>query len=416
MKVRFFNWRVRYVHLAIFVAFFCSATFSLFADSLDKIAKKISAGAKDLQNKKVAVLPFPYHDGRESQGSTIVSERLITKLAERKKLDLIERSLLEKVLKELKLQSSGAIDEQSAKQIGKILGVDAVVSGTLIDLGEKEVEVNARLIKMETGQIIVATSGKIERFWQDQPVKLVKQSEKSVSSVPSQSQTAPLSQPLAEKIVTPQTPPVTEEKPVQESIVLSNRDLRDSNMPPPAPPQDNLPMDWQDDGGILQGPEDMPLVESGFPPEMLQSPEGQQILEGLHLLKSGDGARAEKHFAMLHEEFKDRPKIDAIIQLGYSMSLFLQGQQEKAVRRAREIAQMKEFPRVSALAHFVLARYAEKLGKPEEAQNHYLQIVRRTPFQTRLVRIAGQRLQAVDPGQTMRLGEKQDLRGTFKRR
>src|SRR3989338_3388470 len=131
---------------------------NLFADALQKIAKKISRGSASLQNKKVAVLPFPYHDGRESKGSTIVSERLITKLVGQKKLEVIERALMEKVLKELKLQASGAIDEQSAKQIGKVLGVEAIVSGTLIDLGEKEVEINARLIKTETGQIVVAAS------------------------------------------------------------------------------------------------------------------------------------------------------------------------------------------------------------------------------------------------------------------
>ena len=66
-------------------------------------------------------------------------------------LEVIERSLLEKVLRELNLQSTGAVDEASAKEIGKILGVEAIVSGTLIDLGAKEVEVNARLIITQTG-------------------------------------------------------------------------------------------------------------------------------------------------------------------------------------------------------------------------------------------------------------------------
>src|SRR3990167_6845780 len=118
---------------------------NLFADALQKIAKKISSVGKDLKNKKVAVLPLPYHDGRESKVSTIVSERLITKIVEQKKLEVIERSLLEKVL-----------------------GVEAIVSGTLIDLGEEEVEINARLIQAETGKILVASSGKVDRFWKDE--------------------------------------------------------------------------------------------------------------------------------------------------------------------------------------------------------------------------------------------------------
>ena len=55
---------------------FCSA------DSYDYLAKKISKGAKKLTNKKIAVLPFQYYDGRKSPGSTIVSEYLITKIVE----------------------------------------------------------------------------------------------------------------------------------------------------------------------------------------------------------------------------------------------------------------------------------------------------------------------------------------------
>ena len=46
--------------------------------------------------------------------------------------EVIERSLLDGVFKELKLQSSGAVSEESAKEIGKLLGVEAVVNGTLM--------------------------------------------------------------------------------------------------------------------------------------------------------------------------------------------------------------------------------------------------------------------------------------------
>src|SRR5262245_48268093 len=79
---------------------------SALADSLERAAQKISAGAKKLANKRVAVLPFPYHDGRPSKGSTIISERLTTCLVQQRKLEVIERSLLENVFKELKLQAT----------------------------------------------------------------------------------------------------------------------------------------------------------------------------------------------------------------------------------------------------------------------------------------------------------------------
>lgn len=370
------NKKIHFIQRVFLLIFFLGAGNHLFAEPLEKIAKKISAGAKELQNKKVAVLPFPYHDGRESQGSTIISERLITKLVEQKKLDVIERSLMEKVLKELKLQASGAIDEQSAKQIGKILGVEAIVSGTLIDLGEKEVEVNARLIKTETGQILVATSGKVERFWQDETVTASSQEEKKSLE----------QQPLAPAPPDSGAAPQTSE-----------------SFPAMAPPREQPPMDEPEEENekvILKGPPEMVLFETDTGHE-LDNPVGQQILQGFQLLKRGKGAEAQSHFTTLYHQLKDRPKLNSVIRLGYSLSLFEQGKQEKAFRYAQEVAEQKQFPKVSAMAHFILGRYAEKSGKPELAKEQYLKVLRVSPFQTPLVKKAGQRLEMLNGGGPM---------------
>lgn len=74
-----------------------------------------------------------------------------------KKFDVIERQLLSKLLEENKLTLSGLIDETTAKQIGKILGVDAICSGTITDLGNT-VKINARLISTETGALFAVAS------------------------------------------------------------------------------------------------------------------------------------------------------------------------------------------------------------------------------------------------------------------
>ncbi|MBI4217943.1 MAG: hypothetical protein HY610_02375 [Elusimicrobia bacterium] len=377
----------------------------LSADSLENIAKKISSSAKGLVNKKVAVLPFPYHDGRESKGSTIVSERLITKLVEQKKLEVIERSLLEKVFKELKLQSSGAIDEKSAKEIGKVLGVEAIVSGTLIDLGEEEVEVNARLIKTETGQIVVASSGKVDRFWKEE-AKEPKAPAKAEAPQP-QSQEKPAA--LQSRAVPTQ--------PAGPSMVLSNRDVPHSvpppyrgegmegemgedmggemepprQWPPPHPPAE--PFDFQEEGrGIWFGPEDSLLIESNFPPELVESPIGQKIVQGTRLLKRGESEAAEKHFQEIQDNFSGDPRLAAVIQLGRGISLFQLDQKEKAFHLVESVARQERWPRVSAVAHFILGRFNENSNKSAAAKEHYLEVVRSIPFQTLLVRQAGRRL------------------------
>ena len=115
------------------------------------------------------MLNFPYHDGGLSSGSSIVQERLTTFLVESGKIEVIERNLLKKILDEMKLETTGVIDEKTTKELGKVLGVSGIVTGTLNDL-KKKTEVNARIIHTQTGKILAAGSVKIKRTWTDLPV------------------------------------------------------------------------------------------------------------------------------------------------------------------------------------------------------------------------------------------------------
>jgi len=140
------------------------------AQPLEKLADKLTDGIKDRPAIKLAVLEFPYAGGKASDGPVIVQERLTTALVQNKKITLIERSLLKKVLGELNLQASGAIDDETAKKLGKMLGADAVVTGTLNDLKETETEINARIVETETGKILAAASSAVEKTWKDAAV------------------------------------------------------------------------------------------------------------------------------------------------------------------------------------------------------------------------------------------------------
>jgi len=135
-------------------------------DSYDRLARDISAASGELSNKKIAIIPFSYTDNTASiKDGSVIAERLTMKLINARKFEIIERSVLDKVLNELKLQNSGAIDASSAKELGKVLGVDAIVTGTLIQTTDGKIEVNARLIKTETAQAIAASQVNVVRDW-----------------------------------------------------------------------------------------------------------------------------------------------------------------------------------------------------------------------------------------------------------
>ncbi|MCG2726850.1 MAG: VWA domain-containing protein [Elusimicrobia bacterium] len=137
------------------------------AGSIEKLADKLQNGLKTDTQLKIAVLEFNYTDGRNSQGPIIIQERLTTILAQNKNLTIIERNLLKKIMGELKLEASGAIDATTAKKIGKLLGVDAIASGTLNDLKNSQTEINARIIETESAKILSAASAIIEKTWKD---------------------------------------------------------------------------------------------------------------------------------------------------------------------------------------------------------------------------------------------------------
>jgi TolB-like protein len=111
----------------------------------------------DFKKTKIAVLDFQMQgdtNGAKDMGK-IVAEWLITGLVETGRFDVIERRLLEKLLEEQKLGVTGAIDPNSAAQLGKILGVKIIVSGTVTSL-EGYTEINARLINVDSASIIAA--------------------------------------------------------------------------------------------------------------------------------------------------------------------------------------------------------------------------------------------------------------------
>ncbi|MBI4348823.1 MAG: VWA domain-containing protein [Elusimicrobia bacterium] len=135
------------------------------ADTLKKLSGKLEKGLKGEPARKVAVLSFPYTDGSATAGSKIVQERLTTFLAEAGTVQVIERQLLEKILDEKKLAQTGILDPKTSAELGRVLGVNALVTGTLNDLGGGRTEINARAIETDSGRILSAGQAVIPTSW-----------------------------------------------------------------------------------------------------------------------------------------------------------------------------------------------------------------------------------------------------------
>jgi len=87
-----------------------------------------------------------------------------------------ERTKLDKIMEEQKLQTTGLVDANTASKIGRILGLDAIVIGSISQFGVKtggsdylitqskqqvaECTVDIRVIEVETGRVLYIDSGK----------------------------------------------------------------------------------------------------------------------------------------------------------------------------------------------------------------------------------------------------------------
>src|SRR5712692_5635990 len=62
---------------------------------------------------------------------TSASDILITELAKSGKFIVVERDKMDKIMAEQKLGITGAIDPSTAAKVGKILGLNAIVTGAI---------------------------------------------------------------------------------------------------------------------------------------------------------------------------------------------------------------------------------------------------------------------------------------------
>src|SRR3981081_1199558 len=150
------------------------------------------------QKKRVAVLNFEYGTVRSSTQAIFgtdqdvgkgISDMLVQKLVQDGKYSVIERNALDKVLGEQNFSNRDRADASTAAKIGRILGVDAIIIGSITQFGRDDQHTNiggggyggfgskygiggigpqktqtgvgntARMINTTTGEIMVAVTG-----------------------------------------------------------------------------------------------------------------------------------------------------------------------------------------------------------------------------------------------------------------
>lgn len=123
-------------------------------DSASIMVNEIAKHLDKLPNKRVTVADFTDIEGDDLEEGKLFAEQVITRMLRHGGFRVIERSRLNKVLEEKKLSLAG-ITQEEEKEIGTLLNVDAIITGTIAHFDDFE-EIHARMIDVGTGEIYCA--------------------------------------------------------------------------------------------------------------------------------------------------------------------------------------------------------------------------------------------------------------------
>lgn len=128
------------------------------------VAVAISAHAAHAATMRVAVLDFT--NGSTSKEYDALGKGLqsmvTTDLSAVPSLQLVERSRLQEVQAELKLQQSSAIDPKTASKLGKLAGATHLLTGSFTVVGDK-MRLDARLFSVLDGAVLLAAKDEGEK-------------------------------------------------------------------------------------------------------------------------------------------------------------------------------------------------------------------------------------------------------------
>lgn len=155
--------------ILIIILIMSNTLFSSVRDDMEDFAREISKEYQSrikvlLFKKRLAIFNFKNltPKTKEYQVGETLSSILNTKMSESLIFILIDRENVEKIMKEIELGMTGLMDEKSVPKAGKLLGAELILTGTVSE-ADGNIIVDAKLISVETGEIIVAKSINLPR-------------------------------------------------------------------------------------------------------------------------------------------------------------------------------------------------------------------------------------------------------------
>lgn len=148
-----------------FLVFVFSLSTSAFAyeREIEILASDMSEKIANSGKAKIAVVDFTDLRGDVTELGRFISEELSVSLAGTGKgFKIVDRTHLKSILQEHKLSTTGLIDPTTARKLGEIAGVEALITGSLTPFGDT-VRITVKVLDTETAEIIDAKKENIAK-------------------------------------------------------------------------------------------------------------------------------------------------------------------------------------------------------------------------------------------------------------
>jgi TolB-like protein len=122
-------------------------------ESIARLSKQISASLSKRHQGRIMILPLRERDEPATELGALLADELERKLGDDGTLDVVARTDVDEQFGRLTSNAIGLIDSKLAKRIGSVVGVDAIVTGTVAIL-TSEVVIHCRIVDTATGKTV----------------------------------------------------------------------------------------------------------------------------------------------------------------------------------------------------------------------------------------------------------------------
>jgi TolB-like protein len=134
-----------------------------YEKEIKSISTSMAENIAKAGKKTIAVVDFTDLQGNVTELGRFIAEEFSVALAGAGKgFEVVDRTHLKSIIAEHKLSATGIIDPQTARKLGQIAGVDAIITGTITPFGDS-MRLSVKILDTATAKIIGASSGDIAK-------------------------------------------------------------------------------------------------------------------------------------------------------------------------------------------------------------------------------------------------------------